>query len=101
MAVTRQGIAPRTARSRLCEPGGGGAGQAGGAAGGPGGGGRGGFGGGPQIASGTYRVVLKVDGKEYIQLLQATVESNAGAAPFFGEEDEDEDPDKDDGDGSL
>ena len=71
-------------------------------AGGPGGGGgfgggRGGLGGGTPIASGTYRIVLKVDGKEQVQLLQATVESNAGGAPNFGEEDEDEDQDKDDG----
>jgi hypothetical protein len=65
----------------------------GGFAGGGFGGGRGGFGGAPPIPSGTYRVVLKVDGKEYVQLLQATVESNAGGAPNFGEEDDEEDKD--------
>jgi photosystem II stability/assembly factor-like uncharacterized protein len=92
--------------------GGGRAGAAGGAgspaaannpAGGPGGGfgggfggGRGGFGG-PPLPSGTYRVVLKVDGKEQVQLLQATIESNAGGQQFFGEEDEEaHDRDQDD-----
>ena len=58
-------------------------------------GGRGGFAPQPPLPSGTYRVVLKVDGKEQIQLLQATIESNSGGNNFFGDDDEDEARDRD------
>jgi S1-C subfamily serine protease/photosystem II stability/assembly factor-like uncharacterized protein len=53
--------------------------RGGGGVAGFGGGGRGGFGGGPAVPTGTYRVVLTVDDKEFAQTV--TVENDPNAAP--------------------
>jgi photosystem II stability/assembly factor-like uncharacterized protein len=69
------------------QPGGAG-GQPGGGRGAGGGGGRG-FGGGPAAPPGMYRVVLTVDGKEYVQSLKLEGDPNL-PVPFVTEDDDDD-----------
>jgi photosystem II stability/assembly factor-like uncharacterized protein len=70
--------------------GGGGGGRRGAGGGGQGfGGGPGGFGGGPMVATGTYRVVLTVDGIEYSQNLRVEIESAAAGTVIADEEHKD------------
>jgi photosystem II stability/assembly factor-like uncharacterized protein len=66
--------------------GGGGGGGAGGGGGGGGGGGRGGFGGRP-VAAGAYKVVLTVDGKEYVQSIRVEPDP-AGTTDLLAAEEE-------------